>query len=405
MGPEEAAFLDRVCADPDDDAPRLIFADWLDEHGHPRGEFIRVQVALSRMSAGDPRRDTLADREAALLARFHAPWSDPLRGIAGWTEFRRGFIETVNIDGRTFLRRADDLFRLAPVRHIRFLDVGSTLERLTECPQLARLTAVTVYAQHIDDRLARCLVDSPYLGGLKALNVGRNRIGDRGVERLAWSPRFRDLRALDLSDNAVGDLAARTIAEASNLSNLDSLELRRNELTRAGLGYLSSSPVLANLRHLGMAQNHVRTPREWAPPTGGVVTLASLDLTENGLTEDGIGMVTSLPGLGDIARLNLGHNEIGSGGAAALARWAGAARLRVLQLADNRIGDEGARSLARSPYLHHLIDLDLSDNPIHDPGAFALLNTASLPRLRRLGLPRLGLTPKMRRALAGRYPG
>ena len=89
------------------------------------------------------------------------------------------------------------------------------------------------------------------------------------------------------------------------------------------------------------------------------------------------------------------------------AGWAGAgaAALRVLRLPDNRVGDEGARSLARSPYLHHLTDLDLSDNPIHDPGAFALLNTTGLMRLRRLGLPRLGLTPKMRRALAGRYPG
>src|SRR5215211_6364640 len=139
MGPEEAAFLDRVCADPDDDAPRLIFADWLDERGDPRGEFIRVQVALNRLFAGDPRRDPLSDREAHLLARFHAPWSDPLKGIAGWTEFRRGFVDTVNVDGRTFLRRADDLFRLAPVRHVRFLDVGSTLERVIECPQLARL--------------------------------------------------------------------------------------------------------------------------------------------------------------------------------------------------------------------------------------------------------------------------
>jgi uncharacterized protein (TIGR02996 family) len=405
MGPEEAAFLDRVCADPDDDAPRLIFADWLDERGDPRGEFIRVQVALARLPAVDSRRDTLVDREAALLGRFHAPWSDPLKGIAGWTEFRRGFVETVNIDGRTFLRRADDLFRLAPVRHIRFLDVGSTLERVTECPQLARLTALTVFAQHIDDRLARCLVESPHLGGLRALNIGRNRVGDRGVERLAWTPRFRELTVLDLSDNAVGDGGARTLAESSNLGNLESLELRRNEVTRAGLGYLCSSHALARLRHVGLSHNHLRTPREWSPPQGGCVALTSLDLTENGLTEDGIRMVTTLPGLGQIARLDLGHNEVGNGGAAAFAEWPGSATLRVLRLADNRIGDDGARALARSAYLHQLTDLDLSDNPIHDPGAGALLKAAHFSRLRRLALPRLGLTPKMRRALAVRYPG
>jgi uncharacterized protein (TIGR02996 family) len=405
MGPEEAAFLDRVCADPDDDAPRLIFADWLDERGDPRGEFIRVQVALARLQPGDSRRDTLVDREAALLGRFHAPWSDPLKGIAGWTEFRRGFVETVNIDGRAFLRRADDLFRLAPVRHIRFLDIGSTLERVTECPQLARLTALTIYAQHIDERLARSLVESPHLGGLRALNIGRNRVGDRGVERLAWTPRFRELTVLDLSDNAVGDGGARTLAESSNLANLESLDLRRNEVTRAGLGYLCASPALARLRHLGLSHNHLRTPRDWCPPQGGWVALTSLDLTENGLTEAGIRMVTTLPGLGQIARLDLGHNEVGNGGAAEFAEWAGSATLRFLRLADNRIGDDGARTLARSTYLHQLTDLDLSDNPIHDPGAGALLKAAHFSRLRRLALPRLGLTPKMRRALAVRYPG
>ena len=47
-------------------------------------------------------------------------------------------------------------------------------------------------------------------------------------------------------------------------------------------------PVLVRLRHLGLAQNHVRTPREWTPAAGRVVALASLDLTENGLTEDGV---------------------------------------------------------------------------------------------------------------------
>src|SRR2546430_17578585 len=97
MGPEEAAFLDRVCADPDDDAPRLIFADWLDERGDPRGEFIPVQVALAQLSAGDRRRGPLLDREAALLARHHKTWSDPLRRIAGGAQLPPRFLETGTI--------------------------------------------------------------------------------------------------------------------------------------------------------------------------------------------------------------------------------------------------------------------------------------------------------------------
>jgi uncharacterized protein (TIGR02996 family) len=405
MLPEAAAFLDRVCADPDDDGPRLILADWLDEHGDPRGEFIRVQLALARLPADDPHREALVEREAALLARFHVPWTEGFKGLAAGPEFRRGFVETINIDGRTFLRRADELFRMAPIRHVRLLDVGSTFERLIQSPQLARLTALTVYAQHMDDRLTRLLAESPYLEGLRSLNIGRNRVGDRGVERLAWSPRFRQLVDLNLSDNAIGDGGARVLAESSNLAGLMSLELRRNELTRAGLGYLVASNVLASLRHLGLAQNHIRAPREWTSPAAGVVGLNSLDLTENGLTEDAVGMMTLFPGLESLARLDLSQNEVGSGGAAVLARWAGACSIQCLRLENNRVGDDGARSLARSPYLHRLADLDLSDNPIHDPGAFAFLNVARLPRLRRLRLPTLGISPQVRRAIAQRYPG
>jgi uncharacterized protein (TIGR02996 family) len=40
------AFLQAILDAPDDNAPRLIYADQLEERGDPRGEFIRVQVAL-----------------------------------------------------------------------------------------------------------------------------------------------------------------------------------------------------------------------------------------------------------------------------------------------------------------------------------------------------------------------
>ena len=39
------AFLQAIIENPDDDAPRLLYADWLEERGDPRGEFIRVQCA------------------------------------------------------------------------------------------------------------------------------------------------------------------------------------------------------------------------------------------------------------------------------------------------------------------------------------------------------------------------
>jgi uncharacterized protein (TIGR02996 family) len=46
---EEAAFTAAILAAPRDDTPRLLFADWLDERGDPRGEWLRVTVRLQQL--------------------------------------------------------------------------------------------------------------------------------------------------------------------------------------------------------------------------------------------------------------------------------------------------------------------------------------------------------------------
>ena len=50
------AFVAAIAETPEDDTPRLVFADWLDEKGRqPRAEFIRVQCELARLPAdADP---------------------------------------------------------------------------------------------------------------------------------------------------------------------------------------------------------------------------------------------------------------------------------------------------------------------------------------------------------------
>jgi uncharacterized protein (TIGR02996 family) len=48
FGSEESAFLRAAFADPDDAAPRLIYADWLDERHDPRATVIRLAERLRR---------------------------------------------------------------------------------------------------------------------------------------------------------------------------------------------------------------------------------------------------------------------------------------------------------------------------------------------------------------------
>src|SRR5262245_17894644 len=85
------AFLPDIIANPDDDAPRLIYADWLEENGEPeRAEFIRVQCELARLPRGDDRRPTLLARERRLFVTHGGTWG---RGRLD-ERFRRGFVET-----------------------------------------------------------------------------------------------------------------------------------------------------------------------------------------------------------------------------------------------------------------------------------------------------------------------
>lgn len=113
----DAAFLAAIIADPDADAPRLVYPDWLDEHGHTdRAEFIRVQCELARTSDEDGRYSELQAREYRLLGRHFPEWAGPF----GRVRFRRGFVEAVRGSARTFLECADELFAKNPVRDVGF---------------------------------------------------------------------------------------------------------------------------------------------------------------------------------------------------------------------------------------------------------------------------------------------
>jgi uncharacterized protein (TIGR02996 family) len=108
------AFLRAILQNPDDDTPRLVYADWLEERDDPRGEFIRVQCRLARMGADDTFRPELEARERELLARHGEEWVGSLRPwLTGWT-FWRGFLDLVRVSIAAYLEHADTLSGLAP---------------------------------------------------------------------------------------------------------------------------------------------------------------------------------------------------------------------------------------------------------------------------------------------------
>src|SRR5262245_42550191 len=73
------AFLQAIREDPENDTPRLIFADWLEERGDPRGEFIRVQCALAHCPEDNPGPEFPAwkARESELRTTHEREWTRP----------------------------------------------------------------------------------------------------------------------------------------------------------------------------------------------------------------------------------------------------------------------------------------------------------------------------------------
>jgi len=437
MQTEAEAFLQRIRAHPDDDAPRLIYADWLEEQGmvgNPewgpeRARFIRVQIALARLlveiepeepniSASDRVERESARRKLEAKLRedardledaYREDWTIPFRkgGLADGVVFRRGFVEEVNVAAPMWIRHAHELFLAGPIRHIHLLDLGGNLPLAFQCPYLNRLVAFTVYAQHARRPLARAIAESQYLTGLKILHLGRNRFEDDSAELLATSPTLANLEELDLSENELGETGARSLAASSYLGNVKYLELRHNRLGPTGAEAVAGSERLTSLHRLGLAGNEIGVARLYSLSRAhDLLRVPILDLSDNGLTAAGLQVILTRANQMTeanavrVVELDLSQNDLGAEGARVLAACPLLSGLRRLRLAGCGLTDEGSRALAESPYLNQLTTLDLEFNPlIGDAGLRPFLRTQQMRSLRRLITPSINVSQGVRRQL------
>ncbi len=131
-------FLADICEHPDDDTPRLIYADWLDDQGdRDRGEFIRVQCEMARRRAGpagpvpadslwlmnDRRYQALYRRERDLLDAAAGLWSPEMEGSYLWC---RGFVHTITCTCAAWLVHGPAIVRQQPVQRVELSDRQST---------------------------------------------------------------------------------------------------------------------------------------------------------------------------------------------------------------------------------------------------------------------------------------
>jgi uncharacterized protein (TIGR02996 family) len=302
-------FVHTIIEQADDDGPRLVFADWLEEHGDPeRADFIRVQCALAR---GEAHAEMLRKRERELLAANELRWTAPLHGMVQRARFVRGFAERLTLMTEAFLTHATTLFRLTPVRHVILTEVGNHLPRLADLPDLGRVR--TLEFRTFGGKNIGKLVRSPHLGQLTSLILRSGDVDDSGAALLANAPTLAQLTRLDLYACALGPAGIRALVASPHLAGLTDL-------------------VLGDWEEIGDA---------------GAEALADQDSR-----------------LSRLSRLHVSFAQIGDAGAAALAAAPTLAGLRRLDLGYNYIGVAGARALADSPHLQSLTHLGLRGNAI-----------------------------------------
>lgn len=133
------AFIAAIVGRREDDLPRLVYADYLDEQGDAdRAEFIRVQCDLARFGPNDSNvaaHASLTRRERSLLAAHEREWlngtplesyvTDEPHGTAYWVRpfdlgWTRGFVSTLRGTWEQWWSRGDALVRAFPIELVAF---------------------------------------------------------------------------------------------------------------------------------------------------------------------------------------------------------------------------------------------------------------------------------------------
>lgn len=284
----EAAFLAAIRDDPDDDLPRLAYADWFEEHGQAdRGEFIRVQVELSHGARDRGRRVELLRRLRALSQLHRAAWLGPLKHWAKDSFFDRGFITQASMDAGEFLDHAAKVLAVHPITRLRIVGTTDRFAELIASPHVEGMKSLDFLGQAILDQGATALAGAHRLARLRVLHLRRMGIGPGGVRALVASPRLAELTDLNLAENGFGDSGIRELASAFALPRLARLDLSSNNLGAASADLLATCSRLQSLRTLRLAYNRL-TPGniELLARSPHLQQLQVLDVIGNGLRGD-----------------------------------------------------------------------------------------------------------------------
>jgi uncharacterized protein (TIGR02996 family) len=440
-----------ICANPDDDTARLVYADWLEENNSPgtagragssggagsgtsakRAQFIRAKVEEARLDAADTAARDLswlvrfelgggagridwravdaelgahvadAERYSALVSplTYESEGVPRIAGVDYWG-WGRGFYQHLHVANATaLLKHTGELFRAAPIDSARFERLTAAQAReLVRSGHLVRFRelsfgesvepeAVRVFGAHADATGVRQIAVD-FAKHLEPLAAGKHWTGVRTLL-------LRGLKPRGAARGVYAELFARPWCRG----------LRTVEANQSGLDSKAAQALARHcpeLRVLNLAHNPIDDDGASAlARSKSLKRLRVLNLTDSRIESDTCGALIAgahLPAL-----TVLGLAGCGSGPSAkALAQGTRAPTLRALVLSYTDVGPV-AGALAAHPALAELLVLDLRGANLRDDGAEALFRAPVFERLAYLDLGANEIGPRGARALAA-WPG
>jgi uncharacterized protein (TIGR02996 family) len=439
---DETALLAAIIANPGDDAARLVYADWLDEHDqHLKADFIRTQVRIAASNAADPNYPDLLEHYAEVIARFGSNPNLPLPELPpGFmhsnqdiclANFQRGFISSargpwsskqIPPSAKEVERFANGLQQLVTTTTARNLDLyaldPNQITRILNAPGAESLKsvllaqAITALVTRDGDRMLQAVANSkaatnidvmfltfhvsmPTNTGFAALAKAKfNRLTQLGLwvqtglqcdlKPLTEAKWFRNLRSVYFSDSR--PLGSAIIPALATLPYLESLDLfQQSTLARKSFRTARGFPSLVRLQLMG------RTPFDDAisMAKGRFPRLAELLIRGEGNANKAILRFCQARWWDQIRILELAGGWITDEPIVALAQSSIAPSLRILRLHHRSFGKAGLAAFADGKLFPNLttLELDLSSgSQCTSAMVTKFAEQLSLPRLRHLSL-------------------
>jgi uncharacterized protein (TIGR02996 family) len=410
MSSQRASLIGAILEAPEDDALRLICADWFEEQGDPasvaRAEFIRTQVTRARLPPDDVRQSELQARELRLLKRHAAAWCGS-HFVFKKVRFRRGFIEYVHLHLRHFLHHRRQMLALEPVRDVRltgwYRAPDDLVGRVAACEEWKHVETLRIHHQgpHHDPRgNLLLLLESPHLTRLRALRcplVEFDAEARRRFERLPVLHRVAELKSLLLpSYPSLPSGMARRLSEMPFWDRLEELECR---LPGTGGGASEVLSVLRErmpgaLRELRLSAGSI--PDDYSQADVFFERLAEaplrgLFLQSIPISPAALGRLLGAEGRCRLTDLSLAGCDLTAEHVRLIANSPRAEGLRGLKVNEHELDGDVARALFSSEHLRSLVRLDLSGTSIGTEGARAFAAAKGWERLRALDVTDAGL--------------